>query len=118
MTAQLREIRLIQVPRAPSGDPCVHSNDNALEPGRFGPLHETFGEPAIVRRVKLKKAGSSSEFFRHALERIDRERRSNHRHSASRGRSSSGQIAMAVLRAEPKHSDGSHEDRRGQLYSE
>src|ERR1700747_195388 len=112
MAAQLREIRLIQIPRTPPRDPGVQRDDNPLESGRFGPFDETFRQRAVVRGVELEKAWSSSELLGDYFKGIDRKRRGNHRNLASRCNPGGSQVSVTILRAKPKHPDGRHEDRR------
>src|ERR1700722_3922423 len=103
MAAQLREIRLIQIPRTPSRHPGVQRHDKPLESGRFGPLDETFRQRAVVRCVELEKAGSPYELLGYHFERIDSERRGNHRNLASRCSPGGSQVTVTILRAKPKH---------------
>ena len=115
--AQLRKVRRRQVARPPAGDPGVERDDDALVAGRLGALHQAGGQVAVGRRVELEEAGGVAEFGGDLLHRVRRQRRGDHRHAGAGGRPRRGQVAVAVLRADPDHADRRHEHRRRQASS-
>ena len=81
-------------------------------------MDEARRELAVRRRVELKEAGRRAESGRDVFQRIDAQRRRDHRHPARRRGARRREIAVAVLRAQTDHADRTHKDRRRQLAAE
>ena len=109
--AQLGEVGGGQVARAPAGDPGVERDDDALEAGRLGAVHQAGGQVAVGRRVQLEEARGVAELGGDVLHRVGGQRRGDHRDAGAGGRAGGGQVAVAVLRAQADHADRRHEQR-------
>ena len=109
--AQLGEVRRAQVARAPAGDPGVEGDDDALEAGRLGAMHQAGGQLAVGRRVQLEEPGRVAEFGGDVFHRVDGQRRGHHRDPGAGRRAGGGQVAVAVLGAQPDDADRRHEQR-------
>ncbi len=85
-------------------------------------MHRAFGQCAVGRRVELEKSRRLAERGCHLLQRVDAERRGDHRHADARRRPRRRprrrEVAMPVRRAQPDHADRAHEQRRRQPQAE
>lgn len=59
--AQLREVTDGEIAGAPSGDPGVEGDHDALEAGGLGPFDQALGQLPVGGRVELEQAGSVTE---------------------------------------------------------
>ena len=112
--AQLGKVGRGEVARAPPGNPGVEGDDDALEAGGFGPLHEAGGQLTILGRVQLEEAGGVTELRGDLFHRVGGQGGNDHGDPGGRGRARGGQIAVAVLGTDTDDADRSHEHRRRQ----
>jgi hypothetical protein len=105
MAAQLREVAGGEVPRPPAGDPRVERDHDPGETRVLRPAHEALREFPVGRRVQLEEPGRVPEPGSHLLQRVDRQRRGDHRHPGASGGGGRRQVAVPVLRAQSEHAD-------------
>src|ERR1700679_1231589 len=105
MAPELREVGRGEIARAPAGYPGVERHHDCLEAGPLGPPYKVRRQLTIGWGVELEESGRRFEPGAARLERIDRQRRGDHRHPGQRGGACGREIAMAVLGAEPDDPD-------------
>ena len=81
-------------------------------------MHQAGGQLAVGRGVELEKSGGIAELGGDVLQRILGQRRHHHRHAGAGGGSRGGQVAVAVLGAQPDDADRRHEQRARQFQPE
>ncbi len=115
---QLGKVGRGEVARAPSRNPGVQGDDDALVAGGFGPLNQAGGQVTVLRRVQLEEPGGVAELRGDVFHRIGGQGGNDHRDTGFRGRARGGQVAVAVLSADADDPDRCHEDRRRQGQAE
>src|SRR5438034_11425931 len=118
MPAEHREVRLVEIPRAPSGYPRIQSHNDALEASRLCPADQALGKRTIRRHIQLKEARRITKLRSNLFEWIVAQGRCHHGHTELPRSPCRCDIAVSILRAQTNDADRTHEYRCWKPHSE